>query len=191
MNTDIFKKSFQDLKGFWSIALLASLPLNLLPSFFIYDRTIGLLLILLFSGALRVGISKVVLSIVNKQAVHVSYILDGFKNFKNSLGVFLLSMIFIGLGLVCFIIPGIIIFIWLSQAFFILVEHPELEPLEVFKKSKEMMKGHEVHYFIIFLIFTLISLAFVFLNLMFLSLLITPIQYIVFANFYKNIKNPI
>lgn len=185
---DILKKSFQDLKGYWSIVLLASLPLSLLPGFMVLDKTIGLLLILVLSGSLRAGLSKITLNIVNKQPVKMSYIFEGFTYFKHALGVFLLSMLFIGLGLVCFIIPGIIIFIWLSQAFFILVQNSSLEPIEVFKISKEMMKGHEVKYLTIFVIFILLSVVLIISNLVLLTLLITPIQYVVFANFYRSIK---
>ncbi|MDO3694011.1 hypothetical protein QVZ41_03990 [Wenyingzhuangia sp. chi5] len=185
---DILKKSFQDLKGFWSIALLASLPLSLLPGFMVLDKTIGLLLILVLSGPFRVGLSKITLNIVNKQPIKMSYIFDGFTYFKHALGVFLLSMIFIGLGLICFIIPGIVIFIWLSQAFFILVENPSSEPIEVFKISKEMMKGNEIKYLTIFMIFIVISVILILFKLIFISLLIVPIQYIVFANFYNSLK---
>lgn len=188
-NLDILKKSFQDLKIYWSAIFLASLPISLLPVFMVLDKTIGLLFILIFSGALRAGLSKISLVIINKEPIKFNYIFEGFTYFKNSLGVFLLSMLFIGLGLVCFIIPGIVIFIWLSQAFFILVENPSLEPLDIFKKSKEMMRGKELQFFILFMIFVLISTSLVLLNLLFFTLLLAPIQYIVFANFYKSLKN--
>ena len=187
-NIDIFKKSFQDLKGYWSIAFLASLPLSLLPGFMVLDKTIGLFLILVLSGSLRAGLSKITLNIVNKQPVKFSYIFEGFTYFKHALGVFLLSMLFIGLGLVCFIIPGIVIFIWLSQAFFILVENPSLEPIEIFKISKKMMRGNEVKYFTIFIVFIVISVILILFNLLFISLLVVPVQYIIFANFYNSIK---
>ncbi|ANW97247.1 hypothetical protein AXE80_13515 [Wenyingzhuangia fucanilytica] len=187
-NIDILKKSFQDLKGFWSTALLASMPLSLLPVFIQYDKTIGMLLLLLLSGALRAGVSKVTLCIASKQPVKLNYIFDGFNYFKHSLGVFLLSMLFIALGLICFIVPGIIIAIWLSQSFFILVENPNLEPLEIFKLSKEMIKGNEIKLVYLFLIFVLISVVLILLNLVLLTLLIAPIQYVVFANFYNSLK---
>ncbi|SHH41987.1 DUF975 family protein [Wenyingzhuangia marina] len=187
-NIDIIKKSIKDLRGYWSMALLASIPLSLLPVSIQYDKNIGMLLLLLFSGAFRAGLSKVTLNIATKQPLKMYLIFDGFTYFKHSLGVFLLSMLFIGLGLICFIIPGILIAIWLSQAFFILVENPSLEPLEIFKKSRELMKGNEIKYLSLFLIFILLSVVLIISNLVLLTLLITPIQYVVFANFYRSIK---
>lgn len=187
-NINILKKSFQDLKRFWSIVLLASMPLSLLPSFLIVNKTVGLLLVLIFTGVLRLSLSKVTLFIAQGKIVKISQIFDGFYQFKNSLGVFLLSMVFIAFGLLLLIIPGIIIFIWLSQSFFILAEHPELEPLEVFKKSKELMKGHEVYYFLFFIAFICLSLIFVWIKLPFLSFLLVPLEYTFFANFYLSLK---
>lgn len=184
---EIVKKSILDLKSYWSIAFLASLFISLLSLSVQYDKTIGLLLLLIFTGPFKSGISKISLDILEKKEISISHIFDGFKIFKNSLGVFLLSTVFIVLGLICFIVPGIIIMIWLSQSFFVLVENPMLEPLEVFKKSREIIKGKEVDYFLLLLFFTLITVLLFFTKLFFIGLLITPIQYVAFANFYKKL----
>ncbi|MGY5355299.1 DUF975 family protein [Wenyingzhuangia sp. IMCC45467] len=187
-NIDILKKSFQDLKNGWSIVFLASMPLTLLPNFLVYNKNLGLLLILIFTGVLRLCLSKVVLAVTDGKTVKMHQIFNGFNQFKNALGVFLLSMVFIAIGLLLFIIPGIIILIWLSQSFFILVEHPEIEPLEVFKKSKELMKGYEFYYFLFFIGFISVSLICIWLKLPFLSFLLLPIEYTFFANFYRKIS---
>ena len=184
----IIKKSITDLKGYWNIAILASLLMGLLPMTIQYNKTLGLLLVLLFSGALKAGVSKISLLIVNKQKLEFLNIFDGFYMFKNALGVFLLSMVFIALGLICFIVPGIIIMIWLSQSFFILIENPSLEPLEVFKKSKALIKGHEFQFFVLIIIFSLLTVLLILSKLFILSLFISSIQYVVLANFYLNLK---
>ncbi len=185
---EIIKKSILDLKEYWSIAILSSILINLLPITIQYHKTIGLLLVLIFSGALRAGIYKVSLLIVKKEKTTIQNIFDGFKFFKNAMGVFLLSLVFIIGGFLFFIIPGIVIMIWLSQAFFILVENPTLEPMEVFKKSRNLIRGKELNFFLMMLFFTLVTLALVFSKLIFLSFLIAPIQYVSFANFYQNLK---
>ena len=184
----IIKKSFQDLKFFWGVVLLASLPITLLPNIFLIHQTLGLFLILVLSGALRAGLSKICLTVVDKKPINLAFILEGFLYFKNALGVFLLSTVFIVLGLFAFIIPGIVIAILLSQSYFILVENPELEPLEVFKKSRNLIKGFELSYFSLLLLFTSITVLFFLINLPFLSILIVPIEYIVMTNFYKSLK---
>lgn len=185
---EIIKKSISDLKGYWSIMLLASLILGVLPITVQYNKTLGLLLLLILSGPLRSGVSKIALLIEQKKEATITHIFEGFKFFKNSLGVFLLSLVFIVGGIIFFIVPGIIIMIWLSQSFFILVENPELEPMEVFKKSKELIKGKELKYFTLLIIFTLITLLLALSKLILLSFLIAPVQYVVFANFYQNLK---
>ncbi len=185
---EIIKKSVLDLKGYWNIAILSSLLLGLLPTTIQYHKIIGLLFILVFSGALRAGICKIALLATQKQQATLGHIFEGFKFFKNAMGVFLLSLVFIALGILLFIIPGIIIMVWLSQSFFILVENPELEPMDVFKKSKELIKGYELKFFTLLITFTLITLVLAFSKLIILSFLIAPIQYVAFANFYQYLK---
>ncbi|MGY5352169.1 DUF975 family protein [Wenyingzhuangia sp. IMCC45533] len=185
---EIIKKSVIDLKGYWSVALLSSLLVSLLPVTIQYHKILGLLLILIFSGPLRAGIFKIALLIVNKKDVHITHVFEGFKFFKNAMGVFLLSLVFIIGGMLLFIIPGIIAMIWLSQSFFILVENPELEPLEVFKMSKNLMRGNEFNFFGLFIVFTLITVLLALSKLVMLAFLVAPIQYVAFANFYQHLK---
>jgi len=182
-NLTILKRTIKDFKRSWSVALIASLPLNLLPSVFIFDKTVGLLFFLILSGPLRTILSRTTLLITQQKLIKTEEIFSGFISFKNALGVFLLSLVFIVLGGLLFIVPGIIIAIWLSQSFFIMVQYPSLEPMEVFKKSKEMMKGNELKYINLFLLFFSFSVIILYFNLLFLSILIAPIQYIAFAHF--------
>jgi len=186
-NLTILKRTIKDFKRSWSVALIASLPLNLLPSVFIFDKTVGLLFFLILSGPLRTILSRTTLLITQQKLIKKEEIFSGFISFKNALGVFLLSLVFIVLGGLLFIVPGIIIAIWLSQSFFIMVQYPSLEPMEVFKKSKEMMKGNELKYINLFLLFFSFSVIILYFNLLFLSILIAPIQYIAFAHFYNSI----
>ncbi|MEN8765088.1 MAG: hypothetical protein ACN4EF_07685 [Wenyingzhuangia sp.] len=186
-NLTILKRTIKDFKRSWSVALIASLPLNLLPSVFIFDKTVGLLFFLILSGPLRTILSRTTLLITQQKLIKTEEIFSGFISFKNALGVFLLSLVFIVLGGLLFIVPGIIIAIWLSQSFFIMVQYPSLEPMEVFKKSKEMMKGNELKYINLFLLFFSFSVIILYFNLLFLSILIAPIQYIAFAHFYNSI----
>ena len=185
----LIKKSILELKGTYGLLLLASLPLSFLPLVIQQNKIVGMLLLLVFSGPLKAGLSKLSLAIVNKQPLQFSYFLDGFNHFKNALGIFLLSLVFIIGGLFLFIVPGIIIAIWLSQSYFILIENPTMEPMDIFKKSKELMKGMEVKYFLTLLIFTIISLVLILGKVPLVSLLIVPIQYVTFANFYQFLKH--
>ncbi|NJB81259.1 DUF975 family protein [Wenyingzhuangia aestuarii] len=184
----LIKKSVLDLRGYFSILLLASLPLSFLPLVIQENKIIGMLLLLVLSGPLKAGLSKLSLAIVDKQPLKLSFFLEGFTYFKNSLGVFLLSLVFIIGGLFLLIIPGIIVAIWLSQSYFVLAENPTLEPMDVFKKSKELIKGSELQLFLIMLFFTSISLLLILSKLTLVSLLIVPIQYVTLSNFYNYLK---
>jgi len=185
---DLIKKSILDLRGYFSVLLVASIPLSLLPIAIHQNKTLGIFLVLVLSGPLRFSLSKMSLALVRKESIKVTQLFEGFHYFKNSLGVFLLSIVFVLLGLVAFIIPGIIIFIALSQSYFILADDPDLEPMDVFKKSRSIMKGLEVKFFLIIIIFTCASLLLVLTKLTLVSLLLVPIQYVTLANFYENIK---
>lgn len=184
----IIKKSIVDLKIYWGVMLLASLPLALLPSLFAVNKTLALLAILILSGPLKLGLSKISLAIVRKQSVSIQHLFDGFLNFKNALGVFLLSTVFTIIGLFAFIIPGIVIALFLSQSYFLLVDNSENEPLEIFKLSRNLIKGYELKFLTLLLVFISITLLLFFSKLSFLSIALAPIQYISTANFYMYLK---
>ncbi len=184
----IFKKSVQDLKLTFGMALVASFPVSMASMALGFHKVIGLLLLLVVSGPLRAGYSKICLNIAKGIPVTIKDTFEGFSYFKNALGVFLLSLVFTFLGLIAFIIPGIVILILLSQSFFVLVENPTLEPLEVFKVSRDLMRGYELKYLSLLLIFVAIAMLLFVTKFMFLGFLIAPIQYVVFANFYKELK---
>lgn len=59
----------------------------------------------------------------------------------------------IGLGCILLIVPGIIIALGLSQCEYILAENPDLKIGDVFKKSREMMKGNKWRFFCLALSF--------------------------------------
>lgn len=76
-------------------------------------------------------------------------LLDGFKNnyLHNVLTVFLKDL-FLALWTCLFIIPGIIMAYAYRMVPYILRDNPELAPMEVIKKSKEMMKGNKWQAFV-------------------------------------------
>ncbi len=65
----------------------------------------------------------------------------------------LLSGIFTLLWSILFIIPGIIAALGYSQAYLISLDNPDMDPMEAIKKSKELMNGHKLDYFILNLSF--------------------------------------
>ena len=71
-------------------------------------------------------------------------------DFSKILDVILYNLITIALtmlGMILFIIPGIIIGLSLSMGYFIMADEPEISFSDALKKSREMMKGHLWEFF--------------------------------------------
>lgn len=99
----------------------------------------------------------------------------------------LLVGIFTFLWSLLFIIPGIIATYSYSMVYYIALDNPELSASEVLKKSKQMMKGHKLDYFILQLSFIGWGLLVPF-TFGLLSLWLNPYMQVTFANFYNQLK---
>ena len=104
-------------------------------------------------GALALGMAIFNLSVSRGNEFSLNQIFDGFKNFVNSMVTYLLSLLYILLWTLLFIIPGIIAAFSYSMIFYILADEPELTPSETLKKSKEMMDGYKMDFFLLNLSF--------------------------------------
>jgi len=77
-------------------------------------------------------------------------IAGGFKHaFVPSLILFILQSIFIYFWSLLFIIPGIIKSMAYSMSWFILSDNPEIGGNEAITKSRKLMNGHKMEYFIL------------------------------------------
>ena len=112
---------------------------------------------------------------------------EGFNNFKIGICLNLLIGVFVFLWSLLFIITGIIAGISYSQAFFILVDEPEIGAYEAIKKSKQMIMSKKGKYFMLSLSFLgWALLCVVTLGIGFLWL--APYMQTTFAQFYQDIK---
>ncbi len=142
---------------------------------------------LIISGPFGLGIAIFSLKLSNNETTNISDIFEGFKNFVPALLTYLIMVAVVTIGLVLFIVPGIILAFGLSQAMFILSEEPEMPAADVLRKSWEMMKGYKMDYFILSIRFLPWAILCIFtLGIGFLWLL--PYIYTTFANFYKKIS---
>ncbi|MCK9235086.1 MAG: DUF975 family protein [Acholeplasmataceae bacterium] len=79
-----------------------------------------------------------------------------FKDFNHAaklIGVAFLTAIFVLLGTLLFVIPGIIFAYRYSQALYIMAENPDLSVTEAMKQSQEMMRGYKMNLFFFHLSF--------------------------------------
>ena len=95
------------------------------------------------------GLSFYVLNIVRGTKVGINEIFGYLK--KNILTIILVSILeglFIAVGFVLLIIPGIVIALGLSLSSYVLIDNQDLSFMDVIKKTWEMMKGHKIEYFL-------------------------------------------
>lgn len=114
---------------------------------------IGTVAQIALTGPISLGITLCMIKLFQGDAVALEDVLDGFKNFLPAFLVYLLMAVFTLLWSLLLIIPGIMAGYSYSMAYYILLENPDLSPIDVIRRSKEMMKGHRMDLFILHLTF--------------------------------------
>lgn len=99
----------------------------------------------------------------------------------------ILTGIFTFLWSLLFVIPGIIAAISYTLVYYIKLDNPELGVKEVIKKSKEMMNGHKMDYFVLTLSFIGWSILGMF-TFGILYIWLMPYVTVTYCNFYNNLK---
>lgn len=147
------QRALESLKGKWGLAigalvvyLVIAIPLQFIPF-------IGSIAAIAIGGPFALGIATFYLRISRNEEATISDIFSGFSNFVPALTTYLLMLLYIFLWTLCLIVPGIIAAFSYSQVFYILSEEPNLSASEVLKKSKQMMDGHKMDYFVLGLTF--------------------------------------
>lgn len=188
----------QQLKGKWGIAIGSTLVAELISNLFSVSyrfedkpqlSIVMTLVNLLFSGVMTFGICKFTLNLAkDKSSAQFSDIFSGFRVYLKTLGLFLLMGICVFLGTMLFIIPGIIIALMFSQAYYILCDNNDIGIIDALKESAALMKGHKGEYFVLQLSFIGWGiLAVITLCIGFLWLV--PYQQVTLANYYLALKN--
>lgn len=100
----------------------------------------------------------------------------------------ILITIFTILWSLLFVIPGIIALYSYSMTYYIMLDNPNLKPIQAIKESKRIMQGHKFDFFKLQISF----IGWIFLGLLSFGILyfiLIPYMYVAFAKFYNNIKN--
>ena len=162
---EIKYNSREQLRGNWGIAIAATFLVSFLLGLQFNYRSNDVLnfgfisfsiniVSLLFTGVLTTGLCRFLLNIVTK--VKIPGFEDLFYYFKiyvKTLGLNLIITIAVGIGTMLFVIPGIIIALTFSQAFYILAKNPEKSIGEVLGQSASMMNGYKMDLFMLELSF--------------------------------------
>jgi uncharacterized membrane protein len=147
---------------------------------------------ILIAGPIMLATSFIYLNIAtHNRAPKIEDLLIGAKgdNFLRSLIAYLRFTIFTFLWSLLFLIPGLIKSISYSQMFFLMVDHPKLNPSAAQKQSISMMDGHKMDYFILQLSFIPWYLL-VIITLGLATIYVSPYVSTTNALFYKSLKPP-
>lgn len=106
-----------------------------------------------------VGYAIFLLNTVRNNGAVVGNLLDGFGMFFRFLIMNIVQTLLITLWGFAFIIPGVVVAYSYSMSVYILIDHPELSPMQCLKASRKMMKGHKWEFFVLDLSFILWRLA--------------------------------
>ncbi|MGI9118075.1 MAG: DUF975 family protein [Minisyncoccia bacterium] len=137
---EILKDKWSKSIGIVFLSMAIVMAANFIP-------VIGWLLTYFISGAFLYGTAVYFLNLSRGKEVSIEQLFDGFNHYGRTLGAYLLQMLFIFLWTLLFIIPGIIAAYSYALVFYILVDEPNLKPLEALRKSKKMMDGNKAKLF--------------------------------------------
>jgi uncharacterized membrane protein len=106
-------------------------------------------------NVISVGLAKICLAAYRGESYELNDLFYFFKgeSYLKVVGAMALYTVFVGLGFICLIIPGIIIACGLSRVPFLLADEYPMGGMDVIKKSWEIMKGNRNDYFVFILSF--------------------------------------
>ncbi|MFM2387337.1 MAG: hypothetical protein RL660_2094 [Bacteroidota bacterium] len=149
MSTEIKNLALSRLSGRWGISWLLLFVSGIVSSFAGFIP-LGSLII---AGPIALGLAGYFLKVSRGENASIEDLFAGFKNFLNAFLAMLLMMIFMVIGFVLLIVPGIIVALGLSQTFNIMHHNPTMSSVDCLKESWERMKGRKGDYFVFCLSF--------------------------------------
>ncbi|MDV4149665.1 DUF975 family protein [Clostridium sp. AL.422] len=198
---ELKSKARDQLRGRWGLAIITVLVGN----FFINASNItnGLdyivevsdnltssldLISIILGGVISVGLSKFLLNfITNRDEPKFTDLFSQFNIFFKALGLNILILLAILLASFLLIVPGIIVALMYSQAFYILAEDPEKGIIECLRESSNLMYGYKWEFFVLeisFIGWWLVAA----LTLGIGSLWVEPYEKVTKTNFYLKLK---
>lgn len=185
--------NYDDISGYlYAYAMGAELDQETL--LYVYRRLmepnfVGRLIDLLISVVqimLSVGFTLFCLRTVRRLENSVGNLLDSFGMFFRILGLSIMTSIFVTLWSLLFVVPGIVASYRYRQAYYILLEHPELGVMECIRRSKELMYGRKMELFVLDLSF----IGWVLLTAIpFVSVYVLPYTETTYAGYYVAISS--
>ncbi len=182
------KEARVTLRGSWGKVALLTLVYFFLWSLLKAADHITGLASLVVGPAFMYGYTKIMLHTSRKEPWNMEMLFSGLSDrFGTYLLAYLVMLIRTILWSLLFIIPGIIAAIRYSQTFLILVDDKNIDAMEAIERSKEMMRGHKMNYFLLGLSFIgweILSILSCFIGFLWLS----PYMGVTYVKFYEELK---
>lgn len=147
---DTAKKALQ---GNWGMCVLVTIVSSLILSLSSRIPVIGKAISIVISGPISLGLVACYVYLIRYKEMDISNLFEGFQNLGSALIIHILKTIFITLGLILFIVPGIIVALRYSMTYYILNDNPNMGAKAALDKSKELMKGNEGKLFLFYISF--------------------------------------
>ncbi|MCR4681567.1 MAG: DUF975 family protein [Bacteroidales bacterium] len=217
-NKEIRASALRELKGFWTMPVLATLVYTIIssacsfsittlnpspfqnssailgsfpPTLVIILSLISLALSIFVQIPLSYGFELSFLHFVREDKEDtVERIFDGFKTYGRALAVELLGLLLVMVFTLLLIIPGIIKALAYSMAVFVSKDHPEMSAYECLMHSEAMMYGHKMQLFLLCLSF----IGWIILSIFTLGiglLWLIPYVLVSLVKFYEQLKDEI
>ena len=197
---ELKSRAKEQIRGKWGIAIGTVLVANIILEVDVaYKVTSKLgveglsysldLISLLLGGVISVGLCRFLLNMATRrEEARFETLFSGFNIYLKTLGLNILITLAVFAGTLLFIIPGIIVSLMFSQAFYILSEDPSKSITQCINESVNLMSGHKWELFYLELTFIgwwLLSA----ITLGIAALWVSPYQKLTEANFYLYLKN--
>lgn len=197
---ELKSRAKEQLRGKWAVAigtvLIANIILELDAGYKVTSK-LGMegvsysldLIALLLGGVISVGLCRFLLDMATKRREpRFDTLFSSFNIYLKTLGLNILITLAVLAGTLLFIVPGIIVSLMFSQAFYILAEDPSKSITQCINESVNLMSGHKWELFYLNLTFIgwwLLSL----ITLGIAALWVAPYQKLTEANFYLYLNN--
>lgn len=210
-NQELKSLAKDDLQGKWLVAIMVSVAAWLLTDAFTGNNgreaanyvwqngeliktsengfySLASLISFIIGGSINFGLAAFFLKLIRKEEARFEDLFNGFRYFGKTFLLNLLTTIFTILWFLLFIIPGFVAILKYSMAYYIMNDDPEMGVLEAIRQSKEMMDGHKIRLFNLWLSFIgwfIVGILTFGIGFIYLF----PYYNATLANFYEDLKN--
>lgn len=187
-NSQLKKLAKEQIKGNILILFLIAIIITVVNTAVVAIPVVGQIAIFFTTGTLYLSLYMILIKLATtNQKPQIEDLQLGLKQWKEATVLALLQTIYITLWSMLFVIPGIIKGLAYSMSYYILAENPGMTGNEAITKSKELMNGHKMDFFMLALSFTgWILLLIVTCGIA--SFYVVPYMNMAVTNFYLEIK---